>query len=93
MLRQSGRTTKQIQEAPMGALFVRTGPKGYTEALAHALGRTDLEIVGLDYFVTDRWRGKAARVVVVDHAALEHASQRQWDALQEAVGYWGMRDA
>lgn len=82
--RQSGRTTRQIEQAPARAIFVcPTRAIDYTKALAHYLGRPDLKIVGPYFFsaaqgVVGRDASNTTGVIV-DHATLDslHHDQRQ----------------
>jgi len=72
--RNSGRTTKQIHEAPPGSLYIWCArDTSYLRALVNAYGRQDLEITNID---TLRYTADAHRVcqgrifpfIVVDHA-------------------------
>lgn len=76
-LRQSGRTTKQMIEAPRGAFFVWPGENlGYPRALAAEVDRDDLQIVGPSWL-----RHRVAAAVdcglVVDHAAWSFLNARE----------------
>lgn len=49
--RQTGKTTRQLQHAPIGAVFIcrHEAHARSTRVLARALGREDLEIVGVSW--------------------------------------------
>ena len=68
--RQSGRTTKQMLDAPKNALFVWCSlDTRYAKHLANQLGRSDLEIVGRNVFSNiDKIRGKRFSGIILDHA-------------------------
>lgn len=73
--RQTGQTTRQMQEAPTGAVFVWcNGGLSYPRALAQTLGRTDLKIVPAAWLEDDHWRGVKS-AVVLDHATVLNLSQ------------------
>ena len=78
-MRQSGRTTELMKEAPPGSVYVWVNHHlDYPLALAQALGRGDLQIVSpswLDY----RWRGLQISGLVLDHAV--DLTEQQWDAV------------
>lgn len=68
MERGTGSTTKQIQDAPIGAVFVWCNAHvDYPKKLAKELGREDLKIVPRDW-LDNRWRGLELTAIVVDHA-------------------------
>ncbi len=85
-MRQSGRTTEQMREAPKDAMYVwgSGSPRRYATELARSIGRRDLRIVSPDWLIGDQWLG-TVRAVVVDHAA--RLNGRQW----AAIGYIRMR--
>lgn len=68
--RQTGRTTKQITEAPQSAVYVVANydQARYAARLAAALGREDIRPVA-HYAV--RGRVKGLDPLIVDHATLE----------------------
>lgn len=69
MDRQSGRTTKQMQEAPKGALFVWVNHHlQYPKALARSLARDDLCILSPDILQSLTLAGLNTPIIV-DHAA------------------------
>jgi hypothetical protein len=83
MDRGTGTTTRQMEAAPNGTVFVWVHAEiSYPKALAHKIGRDDLEIVGPDWLENDRWRGRTLTGVVVDHAAI--LTGAQWDGLDGA---------
>lgn len=71
--RGTGRTTKQIVDAPIGAVFVwGQSVIDYPVALAAKLGRDDLWIVPprwLDLLLEGTWSGIRFSGIVIDHAA------------------------
>jgi hypothetical protein len=78
--RGTGRTTKQMLDAPRGAFFVcpTTAAREYTRHLAHHLGRLDLNPIvpeELEY----RIRG-TGRAVIVDHAC--RLTERQHEMIR-----------
>ena len=72
---QSGRTTRLIRSAHLGAAFVCLNPK-HTRSLAQKLGRHDLFLVSASWLLGDNWRG-TYRQIVVDHAVWEHVTPDQ----------------
>lgn len=69
--RRTGRTTCQMESAPIGAVFVWcNGRTEYPKTLARELGRDDLDIRPLSWLETHRVAGIRPFAVVVDHAAL-----------------------
>ena len=69
--RGSGRTTGQMLEAPMGAVFVWCGSNlDYPRLLAERIGRTDLQLERLSWLLDySRLAGRRIPAVIVDHAA------------------------
>ena len=67
-VRGTGRTTRQMEGAPAGALYVWcNGHLEYPKHLARKLGRDDLKIVSPEHYkVTSR--GRDVGSVVLDHA-------------------------
>ena len=83
MERRTGETTRQMEDAPKGAVFVWcNGQTDYPRLLARKIGREDLQIQSPTWF-EDRWRGLELTGVVVDHAA--RLTDRQWDGYQGAL--------
>ena len=71
--RGTGRTTRQMREAPHGALFVWCNAHtNYPSLLAANLGRADLRVVGLPWLTDggERLRGVSC-AIVLDHAVEE----------------------
>jgi hypothetical protein len=68
--RGTGRTTKQMVNAPHGAVFVSCHPSAvaHDRELAQKHGRADLKIVAPRWLETG-WIGHELTGVVVDHAA------------------------
>ena len=86
--RGTGRTTKQIKEAPKNAVYVWvSGDAHYPRRLARELGREDLEIVGPTWIENYRWRGVGSLNVVIDHAAYSFLTNRQNIVLIEMLHY------
>lgn len=83
--RQTGRTTRQMQESPRGAVFVWcNGHLAYPRDLARRLGRTDLEIVSPGWLDERNMRGREFTAIVLDHAT--ELTSLQWYALSMARG-------
>lgn len=94
--RGSGRTGRQIIDAPENAVFVVTGHHmhRYTRNLAESLGRTDLMITTAESIVDNPAKILSSRrEVVVDHATfsilLERNAYRTFDRLSEALAHHG----
>ena len=86
-LRGTGRTSRQMQEAPRGAMFVWCNfGLDYPMWLARKLGREDLMIVSPDALLQDWLRGKSGPVIVIDHdAKLTKAQSRAYLRLVPAI--------
>lgn len=68
--RQTGRTARQMQAAPQGAVFVWCNSKVcYPIALAKAIDRGDLVVQPLSWLETKNVRGRRLSGLVLDHAA------------------------
>ncbi len=69
-LRLNGKTTRQMQAAPLGAVYVWCNTRlDYPLHLAQYLGRTDLKIVSPNWVHPEKLRGYRQRInMVVDHA-------------------------
>jgi hypothetical protein len=66
-LRGTGRTTRQMLDAPKGALYVWCNKHlDYPRALARHLGRADLVVVSPSY----ERRGYSSALVILDHAGV-----------------------
>lgn len=80
---QSGRTTRQMQDAPQAAVYLwpLPGTIGYARALARHIGRNDLTITPIT-----GWQSHGGDVVpVIDHACWEtHADLATEVATQSA---------
>jgi hypothetical protein len=72
--RGTGRTTRQLQEAPQGAVFICVGGREgnmYTRGLCEKVGRQDLRIVPPAWLEhRERWIGMRLTGVIVDHAVV-----------------------
>lgn len=78
--RGTGITTRQMQAAPLGAVFIWCNSAlDYPRALARRTGRADLEVVAPYWLDGDRWRGRNLTGIVLDHAA--ELSSRRFDML------------
>jgi hypothetical protein len=78
-MRGSGRTTKQMKDAPQGAVFVWCNASlNYPRNLAMQLGRTDLRIFGPSVFDEEayRLRGLELPAIVLDHAYYDFKENR-----------------
>ena len=76
-VRQSGRTTRQIERAPLGALYVwPTSDFSVPKGIAQRLGREDLVFVSAYVLrdCPDNLAGKKFGGVVVDHYLAERDS-------------------
>ena len=94
--RGTGRTTKQMQLAPKGAVFVWVNAcLSYQKHLASLLKRQDLLIVSpswLEY--PGGYLGKRLPGIVLDHAADLTAEQwRGWEEAKAMVGRYTILDA
>lgn len=88
--RGTGRTTRQMQNTPHGAVYIWPGhgSVSYAKVLAHDLGRSDLEIVNQDVLDRggERLRGRRLTGVIVDHDCRLTESQRYtWYLLQPFI--------
>jgi hypothetical protein len=78
--RQSGRTTQQMTDAPLGSVFVWCNSRtAYPRELAKTLGRDDLQVVPLLWLDGRNVRGRTFNGVIVDHAA--HCGTEAYEAL------------
>jgi len=84
MERATGETTRQMEAAPQGAIFIWcNGQLSYPIDLASKIGRSDLKIVSPIWLEGNSgYVGKRLTGVVLDHAA--NLTSRQWDGLNEA---------
>lgn len=87
--RGSGRTTRQMQDAPIGALFIWGPQQGlsYPRALARNLGREDLRIESPSIFYDGavRLRGLTLPTIILDHDAARFFTPEQWHGFQIAA--------
>lgn len=87
-LRGTGRTTRQLETAPQGAVFVwHHWSLHYPQALAAKLGRPDIKIVSLEYVERGMLAGLTMPALVVDHFAWQTANTNQLHALRHAEVY------
>jgi hypothetical protein len=81
--RNTGATTEQMKQAPRDALYIWPNRHSldYANALAHHLGRDDLEITSLQILDDGgmRLRGRRFSAYIVDHAC--EPTNRQFDTL------------
>lgn len=87
---QTGRTTAQLRSAPQHATYIAPTQEAipYTLALATALGRTDLRIVGPAFIDQRQYLGSEVPIVA-DHATLAYPRP----ALREFVAWLDARAA
>lgn len=83
--RGTGRTTKQMQNAPKGAIYVWVNQHlGWPRDLAASLGRDDLVIVPPSYLDTiDKLAGRTITGILLDHAT--KLPNRQYDNYRLAL--------
>jgi hypothetical protein len=83
--RGTGRTTKQMQAAPKGAIFISANRPmvAHDRLLAFKCGRSDLVVVAPHWITDRRWVGLELSGVVIDHAA--NLTQREHYDLQAAM--------
>jgi hypothetical protein len=83
MPRGDGATTRQMESAPKGSIFVWcNGHTDYPRKLAKKINRDDL-VVESPTWLEERWRGLELTGVVVDHSA--RLTDRQWDGYKSAL--------
>ena len=82
--RGTGRTTQQMKEAPLGSVYIWVAHNSlwYAKALARAIGRHDLHIVGPMWLDGMHFLGRHLSGIVVDHAT--NLTDKQWDILRSA---------
>lgn len=69
MVRYLGKTTQQLSDAPVSAIYVWCNSDvSYPKHLAQKLQRTDLFIVNPSWLTEYRWRGQTFNDVIIDHA-------------------------
>jgi hypothetical protein len=70
-IRGSGRTTKQMQEAPLNAIFVWNNAQlDYPKSLASKIARNDLVIVPPGWVRLGGWVGRRVPGLVIDHGCV-----------------------
>ena len=80
--RGTGRTTRQIKDAPPGAIYVWCNNRTeYPKMLALKLGRGDIEVVPPVWLVQG-WVGRTLTGIVIDHAA--RLNDCEWHGLRYA---------
>jgi hypothetical protein len=85
-LRGTGRTTRQLELLPQGALFVWcNGALDYPRDLARKLNRTDIRIISPNGLFDPGLRGVEWSAIDLDHAA--HLNERQRDQLDRLRGW------
>jgi hypothetical protein len=78
--KEQGTTTRQMTEAPIGAVYVWCNEKrGYPRDLARSLGRDDLRIISPFDVEHGYFRGRSVDVVV------DHATRLTWNEFLEIV--------
>lgn len=83
-MRQTGRTTKQIIDAPREAVFVWCNEDlYYPKRIAQTFKRNDLLIVGPSWITNDGWRGLELSGIVIDH--FTRFNMEEWTKYQEAL--------
>lgn len=87
MIRGEGATTRQMQAAPQGAVFVWVNHHlDYPKDLARKLDRMDLKIMSPGHAFDDHHlRGRRFPAIILDHAC--DLTMRQWDEY-DAVMYY-----
>ena len=85
MPRGTGETTRQMKDAPQGAVFVWcTDDLAYPNRLARALKREDIQIVGVSWVREERWRGaRFPDFVILDHAT--RLTEKEFDLLRTYI--------
>lgn len=83
--RCTGRTTKQMLDAPIGAVFISChyGALDHDRHLAVKHGRPDLKVFDSSWITSARWQGQTLTGIVIDHAA--KLTQREGADLRYAL--------
>ncbi len=77
--RGTGRTTKQIKNLPLKAVFIWCNDHlHYPKSLAKKLGREDVEILGVSVLDKPGLKGREVSGMVLDHAT--ELSEKRWEA-------------
>ena len=76
--RGTGRTTRQMEAAPHGAIFISANHSTMRcdIELSRRIGRSDLRIVRPDWLTDRRWMGLWLPGIVIDHATKLNEEQR-----------------
>jgi hypothetical protein len=83
--RGSGRTTKQMQEAPQNSVFVWVHHDlHYPKKLAEKIGRNDLKIVSPNWLLNG-WRGVQLSGLVIDHFAHTSFTEEMKELSKQAL--------
>lgn len=85
-VRQTGRTTKQLESAPKGSLFIchHQPSVKYTKRLASHIGRQDIDVVPLsqfDFHSIHVFYGRKYSGVTIDHDCCP--ALKQWSSIKE----------
>lgn len=77
-LRCTGRTVRQMREAPINAVFIscKSAMVEHDKYMAQKHGRPDLQIVGSSWLTSNRWQGLTLSGIVLDHALRLTAGER-----------------
>lgn len=85
-VRQTGRTTQQLKDAPQGAIFVWcNGRVDYPQNIARDMGRDDIRIKPFSWLEERNILGLRDIKVVIDHATPEvnpTISDTTWNAIR-----------
>lgn len=77
------RTTQAMRSAPTGAVYVWVHDSlGYPKALAHAIGRDDLIVVGPGWLKDRKYMGLELGGLCMDHDA--RLTEELWERYMEA---------
>lgn len=85
MIAPIGTTARQIREAPKGAVYVCAGFDQAHYLKAKQTDRPDIRFVGLQWLVSETWRGQRLPAIVLDHFAAEVMSEAQRDIYRQAL--------
>lgn len=88
-LRGTGRTTRQMQNAPKRAVFIVNSHAiiPFYRRMAARLGRPDLEIVSPSWLTCGFYSGRNLTGVVLDHHAAETMPHSAWEAYHFALAH------
>jgi len=87
--RGSGRTTKQMQEAPQNSVFVWVHHDlHYPKKLAEKIGRNDLKIVSPNWLLNS-WKGAQLSGLVIDHFAHTSFTSEMRELAKQALSRVG----